>query len=904
MTASSGALYRVGSVDLVTGNAVIVGVGTKWLTDVIAVAIGDLFTIDMSVWYEVIAITDDTHITLDRVYEGGTIVGYNYAILRNTSGTLLTRIAGQIAVQFNQKQLFLDELRGWLNSNNATENITDSHGVVQTITTPSKMETEHASRVAQVDSLVGSVAAMAKAEFDKIRLNELNNFPVAGWHNVDFDSGFEFQQITGWESKLKVKANKVRIDGVWHVIPATTVTNFIAPNGLQNKDLVSADFADLSAAIVAGGTSLSQSYLNQRTVAYALQKDIESPAGQSTAYIQDSKNNIYSDDGVLRQRTVEFVVERLLETVVIESSDPYQSTINAMLSLGFTQDNEVLGQFKKDGNIAVGVTIIQSRNQGAYDPSYNSTGTTYNVRAVNGSQSGRKWFADDARVPTSIANCFELGDFLGSDDYGRSDYGSIVSGISGHSSGKLYDAIDASDLQDLRMSNIRLSKLEFREHYKRKAIAGKARGFEGAPFTRSLPIANGQQSNVYCDFGIGTEASTWILANEEAIRDYGYVHVPGDIESKQKILAIGSGGQGAYIQTAIGSGTTGNAIVTLIQTHSQANPTRTDIMGEPANLLTLFPDGVDGQWNPYLVGSTPTGLRKILTTFVNRVYKTNDDLGGAWTSDTTATINPQNQFSITPSVVTGLVQYETQAHFTQDDVNSKVLDLGGVFGASHNAIPAGGLLASSVISKVLTSSGSPEPGSVVEVPISSMALNVAVGLLQDAKENFIPTHQSINLASDNATPAVKTLDYLSLDNGVGKLCFAYKEMVWGLEAIQGITANGASYNIVAGVPYKLSSLVGDGSEYNGTLIIWSANFSSPIGSDWMSGSYTDPMGVIRRSSDGQPQSNGMRIWNGGGWGDNNKFEITDNQSTLTDDNGNAVLYGTASFGTQHFMIEE
>ncbi|MCP5005759.1 MAG: hypothetical protein GY941_17755 [Planctomycetes bacterium] len=42
----------------------------------------------------------------------------------------------------------------------------------------------------------------------------------------------------------------------------------------------------------------------------------------------------------------------------------------------------------------------------------------------------------------------------------------------------------------------------------------------------------------------------------------------------------------------------------------------------------------------------------------------------------------------------------------------------------------------------------------------------------------------------------------------------------------------------------------------------------------------------------------------GSWGDNDQFEITNNQSTLTDDNGNTILYGTASFNTQYFIVEE
>jgi hypothetical protein len=48
----------------------------------------------------------------------------------------------------------------------------------------------------------------------------------------------------------------------------------------------------------------------------------------------------------------------------------------------------------------------------------------------------------------------------------------------------------------------------------------------------------------------------------------------------------------------------------------------------------------------------------------------------------------------------------------------------------------------------------------------------------------------------------------------------------------------------------------------------------------------------------------FELWDGNGFGDNNQFEITNNQATQTDDNGNTVLYGTASFNTQYFTIEE
>ncbi|URQ87734.1 SUMF1/EgtB/PvdO family nonheme iron enzyme [Pseudoalteromonas sp. SCSIO 43088] len=139
MTASAGAWYRVGTVNVTNSQQAVTGVGTNWQNDVISIAVGDIFTRDAKTWYEVTAVNSDTSITLDRDYEGGTENAANYAIVRNTSGTILTRIAGQISVQFNQKQLFLDELRTWLNSNNATEELTDSHGLKQAIKTPHQM---------------------------------------------------------------------------------------------------------------------------------------------------------------------------------------------------------------------------------------------------------------------------------------------------------------------------------------------------------------------------------------------------------------------------------------------------------------------------------------------------------------------------------------------------------------------------------------------------------------------------------------------------------------------------------------------------------------------------------------------------------------------------------------------
>ncbi|TMO43389.1 hypothetical protein CWC25_12175 [Pseudoalteromonas sp. S4389] len=181
MTASAGAWYRVGTVNVTNGQQSIVGVNTNWQNDVISIAVGDIFTLDAKTWYEVTAVNSDTSLTLDREFEGATQSAVNYAIVRNTSGTLLTRIAGQIAVQFNQKQLFLDELRTWLNSDNAAEELTDSHGVKKQLKTPAQMVRDHDEKLAELDSIHPHPWAIRKVEFEAMRAANNEKYAASGF---------------------------------------------------------------------------------------------------------------------------------------------------------------------------------------------------------------------------------------------------------------------------------------------------------------------------------------------------------------------------------------------------------------------------------------------------------------------------------------------------------------------------------------------------------------------------------------------------------------------------------------------------------------------------------------------------------------------------------------------------
>lgn len=73
--------YRVGTVDVTNGSAVVTGDVSKWLAEV---TVGDLFNvIGINATYQIGSIDSDTQITLTAPYAGATQLGVDYAISRD-----------------------------------------------------------------------------------------------------------------------------------------------------------------------------------------------------------------------------------------------------------------------------------------------------------------------------------------------------------------------------------------------------------------------------------------------------------------------------------------------------------------------------------------------------------------------------------------------------------------------------------------------------------------------------------------------------------------------------------------------------------------------------------------------------------------------------------------------------
>lgn len=647
-------------------------------------------------------------------------------------------------------------------------------------------------------------------------------------------------------------------------------------------------------------------------------------------YIDDPENNIYFEDGELIQvryriRVIEgygddwasvdpqgsaslnymsyvaggsafqIVVPRGELTANIDFGAG-ASAFRVSASTTATDGDKGAGMFTASGYnglcFAIPIAIVQRRNSGIYEPAWNPNGCNAMTRDVSSSQKRSWWTSDTNEQPiTATSQCFG-SPRSGTINSGNIQYGpdagdgATVSPI--RSDSKLYDAIYASDVEDLRMSSKLLPLEEIREKYKRMAIAGEVRGFEAVPFligfdTQTTGSANSNLIGLADTSAMSAGDLLWVQTTDTGI---GYEWVYITIVNNATTITINRS------VNRFGGGVIAHH---KPQLHSQANPTWTDIIGDPANISATFPNGVEGQWQPLIPdGTTSTEFRDYTlhrkTPESPIAYEFTSNNGATWTGGgggitINGTLNAPTSSLILNGGVVHLWHYETQAHFTEDDVNSEVLDLGSVYGCSRHQEK----LPSTLIGKVPTSNVA--PFRAISMPLLQYGVDEgAVGFLSSAFSP--PIHNVLNVAGEG--PAVKALDYLSQSNNVAKLVYAYKEMVFDSSADVAadfpLTDGNSTQAFTQGEVARID--VGH-THLNMRLVVTSRSVNFSAYQTYPNGDVYDSIG-----------EKFWETWSGTGWGDNNQFEITDNQGIETDDNGNDVLYGTASFKTQFFVIDE
>ena len=116
MPAYDASWYVDGSVTVTNGSDVVIGSGTLWETQVRA---GDMFALlssgAASDFYEILAVTDNTHLQLRHTWPGTTTADADYAVVRNFTGkwSVTAQVASSLAAHIREFKLTLqNNLKG------------------------------------------------------------------------------------------------------------------------------------------------------------------------------------------------------------------------------------------------------------------------------------------------------------------------------------------------------------------------------------------------------------------------------------------------------------------------------------------------------------------------------------------------------------------------------------------------------------------------------------------------------------------------------------------------------------------------------------------------------------------------------------------------------------------------
>lgn len=135
------AFYRVGHVSVAQNSKVVTGTGTTWTKGANKIYDGDVFLCNNKL-YEIEHVISDTEIHLFSPFQDPDITNQAYAIMRNASLNISSRIAASVAIAINQKQQQLNEFNSFLTSTAATVNMTDTIGnVIAVIPIPTLVKT-------------------------------------------------------------------------------------------------------------------------------------------------------------------------------------------------------------------------------------------------------------------------------------------------------------------------------------------------------------------------------------------------------------------------------------------------------------------------------------------------------------------------------------------------------------------------------------------------------------------------------------------------------------------------------------------------------------------------------------------------------------------------------------------
>ena len=111
--------YRVGTASPVYGSKTVTGTGTYWLTA--GINPGDIFSVDGVADFEILSVSDNTHLTLRTSYTGSSRSGASYHIIRNFTAHIPSQLAAECITAYSALMRYWDQDTQTLNGKSAYE---------------------------------------------------------------------------------------------------------------------------------------------------------------------------------------------------------------------------------------------------------------------------------------------------------------------------------------------------------------------------------------------------------------------------------------------------------------------------------------------------------------------------------------------------------------------------------------------------------------------------------------------------------------------------------------------------------------------------------------------------------------------------------------------------------------
>ena len=439
--------------------------------------------------------------------------------------------------------------------------------------------------------------------------------------------------------------------------------------------------------------------------------------------INNPDNNIYSDDGALKQRTLEVFTHRINNADFVGD---IENVFDVMASIGATFDEDGFKFTYTDGGVdyeVIGVDQCSRLNQGGYHPTYNSMGTKAFNR-VGDIAASHEWYESLAKKPLNKSNCFDFNPTGGTGGtyFVNGASGGMSNGSDGRMDGNRYDSIQAGYIRDLRVDANRTHTPVSAHHtLSKRARNGEARGWEKLPRIRTV-FSNANTVNTTTGFSLKVVNSdpevlgdiSWIVGNASS----GWLILADG--TKHKIHEVSNLGGWIFLKSytlPTGGLNTGSQVVNAVFGDYIDAPYSEglfqNITGTPAEIANIAP--IMGEWIPVIPDGTVKEYKSTKKNLEQYQSLVTSSSGATWSNDAASTENTGNSFSISQTAGSvRIVPFRAKANFTEETEINNVEFLHGDFateftthnGVSNNAF----ILTQSVASVVPTDTAQPNRG--------------------------------------------------------------------------------------------------------------------------------------------------------------------------------------------------